>query len=64
MVVKVDEQLRAEARRFGLLFACPSCVEFDPETGGCALGYPNDVHVDPSLEGREELVFCKAFELW
>ena len=28
------------------------------------LGYPADPHRSAELEGRAELIFCKAFELW
>jgi len=59
----VDDRLRDEARRFRLLFACPDCAQFDPEARRCSLGFPNEAHRDPSLEGRAEVTFCKAFEL-
>jgi hypothetical protein len=29
----------------------------------CSLGYPVAPHVDPRLDDREEIIFCKAFEL-
>jgi hypothetical protein len=45
------------------IFACPDCVSFDPEGGGCSLGFPNEMHRDPSLDERSEVIFCKAFEL-
>ena len=63
MIHAIDERLRDEARRFHLVFACPDCASFDPDGGGCSLGYPNEVHVDPGLERRAEVTFCKAFEL-
>ena len=75
MIHVVDDRLRAEARRFDLRFACPDCASFDPDgidpegeaegapRGRCSLGYPNAMHRDPSLQGRAEVVFCKAFEL-
>jgi hypothetical protein len=75
MIHPVDDRLLDEARRFRLLFACPDCASFDPEgidpgapaegapRGRCSLGYPNAMHRDPSLQGRAEVVFCKAFEL-
>jgi hypothetical protein len=63
VITLVDEQLREEARRFKLAFACPSCAWLD-ESGACALGYPNADHLDDKLdEGRREVIFCKAFEL-
>jgi hypothetical protein len=63
MVHAIDAKLRDEARRFRLVFACPDCASFDPEGSCCSLGYPHAPHCDPSLEGRSELTFCKAFEL-
>lgn len=68
MIHRVDERLRDEARRFHLVFACPDCVSFDDgggegAPGSCSLGFPNEMHRDPRLEGRAEVIFCKAFEL-
>jgi hypothetical protein len=66
MVHRVDEKLREEARRFRLVFACPDCVSFDPGSAErperCSLGYPHAPHRDASLDGRDEVTFCKAFE--
>jgi hypothetical protein len=68
----VDERLREEARRFRFVFGCPSCIWFDDRVDGdradghraaCALGFPNEEHVDERLEGRASVFFCKAFEL-
>jgi hypothetical protein len=64
MVHDVDEALRAEAKRFRLAFACPDCAQFDPERTQCSLGYPVAPHLRADLEGRAEVIFCKAFELW
>ena len=63
MVHEIDEQLRDEARRFKLAFACPDCAQFDPESDLCSLGYPTSEHKNTDLEGRTEVVFCKTFEL-
>lgn len=76
MILPLDDRLREEARRFRLVFACPDCASFDPsdpeelgrdEPGAanarCALGYPIAPHVSRSLDDRDEIVFCKAFEL-
>lgn len=67
MIHRVDARLRDEARRFRLAFACPDCAAFAPgEAPGapaCAFGFPVAPHLDPSLEGRDEVIFCKAFEL-
>ncbi len=115
MIHVIDEQLRDEARRFRLVFACPECASFDvgdhdggaetppnpldhdggaetppnpldhdggAETppnppardggrsrtvgqgGRCSLGFPNEPHREADLEGRDQVVFCKAFEAW
>jgi hypothetical protein len=71
MIHRVDDRLRDEARRFRLAFACPDCASFAPgEPRGeaavapsCSLGFPVAPHLDPTLDSREELIFCKAFEL-
>ncbi|MEZ4294454.1 MAG: hypothetical protein R3B70_05725 [Polyangiaceae bacterium] len=63
MIHVVDERLRAEAIRFALRFACPDCASFDDEGRRCSLGFPVDDHLDPQIEGRERVVFCKTFEL-
>jgi hypothetical protein len=63
MRVLVDDRLRAEAERYRLVFACPACASFCPDSGACSLGYPNEEHIDERLESRAEVVFCKAFEL-
>ena len=63
MIHRIDDRLRDEAGRFHLVFACPDCAQFDPETSRCALGYPNQDHLERSLEGRDEVTFCKLFEL-
>jgi hypothetical protein len=63
VIVLVDEQLRDEARRYNLVFACGSCTWLD-RVGACALGYPNADHLDANLdESRREVIFCKTFEL-
>lgn len=65
MIHRVDDRLRAEARRFRLVFACPDCAHLDPDEVACSLGFPCEPHLDPGLdEGRESVIFCKAFELW
>jgi len=63
MVHEIDEQLRLEARRFKLAFACPDCAQFDPESDACSLGYPTAPHRSADLEGRSQVIFCKTFEL-
>lgn len=63
MIHVVDDRLRDEARRFDLRFACPDCASFDDEARSCSLRFPNEMHLDPTIEGRRQIVFCKAFEL-
>jgi hypothetical protein len=63
MIHTVDDRLRDEARRFRLVFACPDCAAFDADRDRCSLGFPHEAHRDPSLDGRREVIFCKAFEL-
>ena len=63
MRTRVDDLLRAEAARYRLAFSCDRCAQFDAETRLCALEYPTEPHRDAGLEGRDEVVFCKLFEL-
>ncbi len=63
MIHRVDDRLREEARRFRLVFACPDCSAFDPDERACAFGYPTAPHLEASLVDRDEVVFCKTFEL-
>jgi hypothetical protein len=63
MIQLIDDRLRDEARRFRLVFACPDCAAYDPEGDRCSLGFPNEPHRERSLADREEIIFCKAFEL-
>lgn len=63
MIHDVGEKLVDEVRRFRLLYTCEACFAFDPETGRCSAGYPNDDHrAEPPLEARRQLSFCKEFE--
>jgi hypothetical protein len=60
MRTRVDLQLKQEASIFALRFACEDCIHFC-EQKGCEHGYP----LAPrrrDLE-REEIVFCKDFEI-
>lgn len=63
MITAVDARLLEEARRFDLRFACPDCASFDDAATRCSLGFPVAPHLDPKLEDRSEVIFCKAFEL-
>jgi hypothetical protein len=64
MVHVIDTRLREEAARFGLCFACPDCAAFEPEAQTCSLEFPAGPHRDMTLDARNEVIFCKAFELW
>jgi hypothetical protein len=61
MKTKVTEQLRDEAEKFRLQFACPHCAYFDPDQDICSEGYPHDEHRSPELV-TSEILFCKLFE--
>jgi hypothetical protein len=60
---RVDAQFRGEARTFAFAFTCEQCAHFDPDSKRCANGYPNAPHRARPLEGLEDWVFCKEFEL-
>jgi hypothetical protein len=63
METVVDDTLRAEASRYLLRFGCEHCAHFDPESGRCAEGFPNEPHRGVRLGERPAIVFCKSFEL-
>ncbi|EYF04431.1 hypothetical protein [Chondromyces apiculatus] len=70
MIHRVDARLREEAERYHLLFACPDCAYFEPgapdeprDPPRCALGFPIAPHLSPRLADRDQVIFCKAFEL-
>jgi len=59
----VDDILRAEALRLDLRYRCKDCVHFEPRSGACAEGFPNEGHRDRAVEHDEAIEFCKSFEL-
>lgn len=63
MIHRIDARLREEAARFRLVFSCDACAAFEPDDASCAFGFPTEPHRDANLEGRDEVVFCKTFEL-
>ncbi len=63
MLSVVDERFVEQAKRFSLRFTCESCAHYDPDTGGCGNGYPNQPHRAIEIERVRELAFCKEFEL-
>jgi hypothetical protein len=61
---EVDAELRRDATRYGLRYACEDCAYFVAPTGGCAEGFPNAMHRARPLDVETTaLVFCKRFEL-
>jgi hypothetical protein len=63
VIHRIDERLLAEVRRYSLAFTCDRCAQFDPAGERCSLGVPIEPHRDARLEGRDEVTFCKSFEL-
>lgn len=63
MIHRVDAQLREEARRYRLVFACEDCALYDAEGDRCSLGFPHEMHRSADLDCRAEVIFCKSFEL-
>ncbi len=61
MKTQVTPQLKQEARRFRLQFACPHCAYYDEARDCCSEGYPHQEHRDPDLKAPE-ILFCKLFE--
>jgi hypothetical protein len=59
----VDEALRRSAHELRLRYSCEHCAHFDVEGGGCAEGFPNDMHRERRVESSAWLEFCKSFEL-
>src|SRR5262249_55740190 len=57
---RVTPLLRDEARRYALRFACDDCAHWDGTR--CGEGWPTRVERD-SIDARDEVVFCKQFEL-
>ncbi len=63
MIHVVDERMASEMKRFALVYTCERCAQFDPDSGRCSFGYPNEAHRERPVEVGAELVFCKQFEL-
>lgn len=59
----VDDTLLKQTEQYRLCHCCERCVYFDPDSGACSEGYPNQEHRQRSLEGQAFVVFCKRFEL-
>lgn len=63
MKTHVDSRLQREAAALRLRFSCEQCAHFDVPGDGCSLGYPSHMHRDEALAERDELEFCKEFDL-
>jgi hypothetical protein len=65
MRMQFDQRFDEERRRCDLRSCCEDCVQFVPEDGSCAHGFPNREHRrawwDALREGQH-VVFCKDFE--
>lgn len=52
-----------EAARFGLVFTCEECGQFDPARDACAHEWPTALHRRARyLAPGPDVVFCKEFE--
>jgi hypothetical protein len=60
---RIDARLRREAAALQLRFSCEQCAHFDSPGDACSLGYPSDMHRGEVLTTRDELEFCKEFDL-
>jgi hypothetical protein len=56
-------RFRREADAFALRCTCESCGAFDVERASCVYGFPTEPHRRLPVEGDDEFIFCKAFEL-
>jgi hypothetical protein len=63
MRTPVDERLIEQIEHFRLRYTCDACGHFDEPHGSCSLGYPNEAHQLRKLGLRQQLVFCKEFDL-
>lgn len=63
MIFTIDDVLQREMERFSFAASCEHCAYFDPESGACSHGYPNEEHRAETIRARRLLVFCKEFEL-
>lgn len=64
MRVPLRPGFREERERFAFRFCCEDCCYLLPD-GDCAHAWPNAEHRLAAYEdaSRQELVFCKEFEL-
>jgi len=65
-VARINQQFREEASTYSLEYRCQVCIHVHPGTGGCSLGYPNEVLAKGEIRALDEgaqFVFCKDWEL-
>jgi hypothetical protein len=65
MRIKCGPEFGAERERYQLRFCCEHCTYFDPGRDRCVHGWPNREHREERYreKPRDEVVFCKEFEL-
>lgn len=63
MIFVVDDAMSREIEQHGLVMSCERCAYFEPKSGSCSHGYPNEEHRLETIRARRLLVFCKEFEL-
>jgi hypothetical protein len=63
MQTPVDDSFRSDATRLRFRFRCEDCAHFEPDSGRCAEGFPNESHRATDLRQIDSLLFCKSFEL-
>jgi hypothetical protein len=59
----VDGELREQAEKFGLRFACRHCAHFSARLDLCVHGYTERPSQADLERPGAELAFCKEFEL-
>jgi hypothetical protein len=57
-----DPDFEAESDRFALRFCCEDCGFFDASAERCRHDWPTEHH-RLSAPDREQVIFCKEFEL-
>ncbi len=64
MKTRIDDRLRKEAARFVLRHTCDDCCHFDEGRARCGEDWPTAEHRLPLAKNeRDEVVFCKEFEM-
>ena len=67
MKISVDNRFFSQSEKFNLKFCCESCAYFSAEESTCAHFWPVGKHLvkanQPNAERRQDILFCKEFEL-